>query len=587
MENLTTINKLAGQVRPSRRFEGVTTFRELTIVAILLGITNLFANYLLSPFFGLYEDDYELFLNSQIWNSHQLLGYIKDWCLGQAAQGRPIGFALNGIVGYLTRGHSLESAYLIGWLIMTINAVLLYLILSRASNRFAAVVGSVTYLLIPVDLSKMILMHRVFLHGSVLLLLVSLLLYTTGKIRWKAAGFICAASLLVIYEGFYLPFIVAPLLEPGPAKKKFRNFLLHLVLFCIPLGVILSVRYFTGEQRINVMATGGTEMLKRMAESMWVGPTTGISMFVLRPIETLLAADAFPKLVGFLCFSLIAAYLLGYSRIRPLNDQETWRGKAIFLGIAAVIAMVFPYILMYRESYYPPNMTVGRFTGAHAPAALGYASLAAVCAYICWFSMRRIRAVVVLIFAFYLSVLVAFGVHVQAAEYVEGWNNQQFVWRRVISQCPDVQEGMPILVDLEGLPASIAFPNYWPLCAWEGNTLSLFVQFPAAWKKPPRIDAYEADYEHEIRNGELLMKAPAWSSQWPTISDGNFIFFHFVDGDLRRISEPVMLFGKEFVPKKFEPAPALKLTRLGTTILGAKTSADWIWLHKASPYGQQ
>jgi hypothetical protein len=572
-----------GPAKESKFEARMGVFRELFAVTAFLGLVNLFTNYLLSPFFGVYEDDYMLFLPSQTWHAHDFIGYLQ-WCFTDPPQGRPTGWAINALLGYLTRGHSLEPAYVIGWVILTLNAVLLYVVLKRASNWFAALIGSVAYLVLPVDTSKMILMHRGFVHCSMTFLLIGLVLYTTGKLRWKIVGFICAIVSLTIWEGFFLPFIVAPFLIPGPTKKKLVGFLWHSLLCALVVCVFLGLRYYAGEQRVTAMAGGGIEMLKRMLYAMFVGPATGCITFVLRPIEVFWFADAFPKMVGIFLFCLIAAYFL-ISRVQLNNNPEPGGQKAVFLGVAAVIAVVFPYILMYRSDYFPANIAIGRLSCCHAPAAFGYASLTAVAAYVTWLLFKRFRPLVVFVFSAYLCFLVAFGVHVQTAEYVEGWNDQLFLWRRIIAQCADAGDGTTILVDVNGLPASQGFGALWPVGAAAGDVLRLFVQFPSEWKTSPAVNAYYTWCEYESKGDELLLKTPSWAeNHWPTIKDGNFIFLRFQNGDLRRISEPVALFGKQFSPKAPEEKAPQQLTHLGQTILGTKTSLNWRWFGKALFY---
>ena len=584
MEKTLTTGDIISHSQDPGAGKAMSVLREIPAVAVVLGVINFFANYLLSPFFGVYEDDYVLFLPSQTWGHHQLAHYLQ-WCFAEAPQGRPIGWVLNALLGYATRQHSLEAAYAVGWLILTLNAVLLYFVLKRASNWFAALIGSATYLVLPVDLSKMILMHRGYVHCSMTFLLIGLLLYTSGGRGRKVAGFVCAAVSLTIWEGFFLPFLVAPLLEAVPAKKKWKNLIWHTLFFVLVVSLVLGLRYAAGEQRVTAMAGGGMETVKRMIEAMVVGPWTGLSTFVLRPIEVLFFADTIPKVVGLLLFCAAASAFLFFG-IRLNSDRESGWEKACFLSLAAVTALIFPYILMFRSDYFPANIAIGRLSCCHAPAAFGYASLTAALAYVSWLIFRRFRRAVVLLLSLYLGSLVAFGIHVQETEYVEGWNNQQFVWRRIIAQCPDVREGMTILLDTDGLPASQGFGAQWPVGAAEESFRDL-VQLPVDWSSDsaPRVDGYFPWSDHELKDDTLVLKSPSWAPKaWPTIKDGNFIFLRFKDGDLRRVTEPVALFGKEFQPKPVEEKPPLKLTNLGENLLGTKNSSKWPWFSKALYY---
>lgn len=187
--------------------------------------------------------------------------------------------------------------------IVTCNAVLLYFILGRVIARPAAFVGSVTYLLLPVDLSKQILMLRGYLHFSMLFLLLALVLYGGGTARRKVVSYVMAALSLVTWEAFYLPFVVAPLLEVKPIRDKLRNFLIHVAIFPVPIVVRLLIRYLAGEQRVSEMAGGGFEMVLKMLAGMVIGPSTAAAAFFWRPLETFHYADSSAKVAGFLARS--------------------------------------------------------------------------------------------------------------------------------------------------------------------------------------------------------------------------------------------------------------------------------------------
>jgi hypothetical protein len=462
------VNKLAGQT--------VRKNRNLLIVLILGGISFL-ANYSLSPFFGIYEDDYMFFLPVQSWNFAQLFICLKG-CLLAAPQARPLGGMLSVLVAYLSRGGNLTVAYMIGWMIITCNAVLLYFILGRVIARPAAFVGAVTYLLLPVDLSKQILMLRGYVHFSMLFLLLALILYLGGTPRRKAVSYLVAALSLVTWEAFYLPFLVAPLLEVNPVRDKIRNFLIHLVIFPVPVLVTLLVRYLMGERRVSEMAGGGAGMLSKMLASTVIGPSTAAAAFFWRPLEALHYADASAKIVGVFGAVLVAFALIKLTR--PSVDFPN-RTAVFRLGVCALISMTLPYVLMYRFYYYPPNMSIGLVSVCHSAGAFGY-SLAAACIAAGLLKAWRYRIELWgVVIAAYFGILVVFGYHIQETEYVEGWNAQKLIWQRVISQCGDVSDGDTILVNLSGLPCSQMFSAAWIGSAGSG-ALSKFVEF-----RPPGL----------------------------------------------------------------------------------------------------
>ena len=65
---------------------------------------------MLCPFFGIYEDDYTEFIANLSFSRDQLFSYIQ-WCFSSCLPGRPLGWMLNGVVGYLSKGDTLTGGY--------------------------------------------------------------------------------------------------------------------------------------------------------------------------------------------------------------------------------------------------------------------------------------------------------------------------------------------------------------------------------------------------------------------------------------------------------------------------------------------
>ena len=563
--------------------ERKSTIKQSLLIALaLLGFCFL-ANYSLSGLFGVFEDDYLLFLNSQNWTFQAFSKYIH-WAFRAAPQGRPLGWALNALVGFITNGDHLDAAYMIGLLILTANAFVLYLVVRRCLDEKAAFIGAVTYLVLPCDLSKMILMHRAFVHLSMSCLLLGLFLFVNQSARSKLLGYVVAGMTLLIWEGFYIPFLFAPLLESLPLKARLRRLVVHGLIWGLTVGAVLLIRYATGEDRVAAMASGGGGMLVRMAQAVMIGPLTGLGTFVLRPWDALVDATAAPKEYGFWCALLVGSVLFCIVSTNADTGASEIKAGIGWAFLGGLLAMVCPYVLMYRPGYFPPNITIGRLSCVHAPSGFGYSLLAAAVYAGVARGMRRSRNVLNVVAALYLGLLAVFSVHIQRSQYVQGWDYQKSVWKDIIALSADVEPQTTILVAIDGVPYSQMFGSLW-LSGAAGVNFGRFVVLPKNWKTVPQVNAYYSWCEHVAKPDGMVLKSPSWSPQeWPIIRDGNFIFLQEINGRLVRKTEPVDLFGKMFFPKQPGPAPALQLTALGKRMIGDYDSANWRLLKDALPY---
>ena len=564
--------------------ERSASMKQTLAVFAALGCVGFLANFVLCPFFGIYEDDYTEFIANLSFSRDRLLSYVQ-WCFSSCFQGRPLGWMLNGVLGYLSKGDALTGGYLIGWLILTLNGLLIFLVLKRVIDARAAFIGALTYLLLPMDLSKQILMHRAFVHLSVTCLCLGLFFYVNREPRSKILSYLVASLSLIIWEGPYIAFLVAPVLESRTMREKIRNSVIHLLVFPIPILTALLLRYFSGEPRVTEMANSGGAMLWKMVQAMIVGPWTGLLMLIVRPVETLGYADAASKLVGLLAILFCAGAFTFLARTATNRGNQV---PIVWMALSALVAMSAPYILMYRPAYFPPNTSIGRLSAVHAGATLGYSLLTATIASALIKLWPRASSLWQPFVWLYFGLLVAFGFHVQETEYAEGWNAQKFIWQRLIAECSDVTEGGTILLDINGLPASQMFSSIWVVDAAGGEALSQFVQFPRTWKRMPELNALYSWCQHSEADGFLVLQSPSWDeSHWSKLTDGNFIFLRYQDGDIHRIVSPVTIFGKELVPKAITSAPALQLTTVGRQIFAQKTSNTWPFYRKAGYYPSQ
>jgi len=543
-------------------------------VLLLLALVSFAGIFLYSTFFGVYEDDYTETLTRilQERTPEFLAGVIGD--LQTAQQGRPLSWALNRILDHPFR-HSinLEYGYLAGWVIFTLNAYLIFTLLKKMLNQNAALVGALFLLLLPFDLSKPILMHRAFVYVSMTFLLVGLNLSKSGS-RWlQWLAYPVAYLSLVTWEAFYLPFLFAPLLWFEKSKRWVIRAGLHVVIWIAILGLTLLVRYLSGEDRVVALAGGGQGMLGKMLIAVLIGPAAAATATVTRPAEALFHAEPTSLLLG-LVAAVAVFHFLATVKQSPSVGPRPVDLKFLAAMVAGIAAVLFPYVLMYREGYFPPNTTIGRLSAVHAPAEPGFCILVSGFYFVMEHLLNRFRIVVNSLFAGFFGCLMAFSLHIQKTEYVEGWLAEREIWTQIRGLIPDVKEGMHVIVDVKDLPSSQMFPPWWLVGAF-ASLKKLFV-FPKAWQNPPTLALLYSWCEYEKTADSVTLKEPSWRPDfWPTLRSGNFILLREQNGELQRVDDPVEIFGITLAPKPREPAPPLELTSLGRQLLRPKNSLDW------------
>jgi hypothetical protein len=550
---------------------------------LLLALVSFTGIFLYSTFFGAYEDDYPETLPFFQGRKTQFLDTVAS-CLKNGPEGRPVSWALNVALDYLL-GHklNLEYGYLAGWVIFTLNAYLIFALLTKVLNQDAAIVGALFLLLIPFDLSKPILMHRAFVYLSMTFLLVGLTL-SNSRSKWlQWLAYPAAYLSLVTWEAFFLPFLVAPLLWFEKSKRWVIRAGLHVAIWIAMLGLTLLVRYLSGEDRVVALAGGGQGMLSKMLMAVLIGPAAAATATVTRPFEALFHAEPTSLLLGMFVAAAVFYFLAGSKQSQGVGPRLD-NLKFLAVMVAGIAGVLFPYLLMYRPGYFPPNTTIGRLSAVHSPAEPGFCILLSGLYLLVERLLNRYRILVQCLFAGFFGCLTAFSLHIQKTEYVEGWLAQRQIWTRIGQLIPDIREGMHVVVDLKNLPSSQMFQPVW-LNGESSTSLEQLFVFPKEWHDPPTLSGLAPWSDHEKTADSVTLKEPSWRpDDWPTLRSGNFILLREENGELQRVDEPVDIFGVTLTPKPREPAPALKLTSLGRRLLMPKDSRDWPLLRRAVQY---
>jgi hypothetical protein len=174
--------------------------------------------------YGFYEDDYWGIVPwfktpvAELWK--ETISQLETW-----PTGRPLNHILPewfSWLGYHLAG--VEGIYFLGFLVHSLNAFLIYLLLRKWLGNWAAILAGCLLVLIPADTTRIFLLHSAHVHTSLTFLLIALLITRT---RFWAAAYPIAGLSLLSYETAFLPFIVFPLFF-ADRQKRFSRWLLHL-----------------------------------------------------------------------------------------------------------------------------------------------------------------------------------------------------------------------------------------------------------------------------------------------------------------------------------------------------------------------
>lgn len=567
------------------------------VVTIML--VTFIAHFVFFPFFGIYDDDYILTLPTMGWSWHDFANALSGaWIHPVFA--RPLNFFLRGIIFFFTvhNGH-LAAGFLLSWLLVSANAILLYTLIRRILPHAPALIGSLVFVLFPLDTSRQILMIQTDLLVAIFLLLVCFHLYFAG--RYLAAYALVMISLLNL-ESLFPPFLAAPILVAGFAgtgswKNFFKKLFTHAVVLAALFGFFVLGRLALGESRAREVSLKAGDTIGRMVRLGTEGPWHGLEALIQRPLDGALHCGA--RLLPYVLLT-IAATAWALSRRNRQDDIETKvssaspvrekRRAALYVFVGGLLVWSLSYVLWVPDDYFPPVVNIGRETGMHAAAAIGAGLAAAGLAV--WIGSLSFmpKRVLVLAFSCYCGALVAFGVQIQLTEYVTYWGQTKRFWNVLLDQIRDIQDGDVVLVELSSdnrvMPVTKGFgefdqESYFPMA------LPYFVDFPAAWEQKPRVYGLWAGCGHDDLSDSIKLHTPIWAPTiWPTIHSGNFIYFRARNGRLERVTDWVTIEGKQLQPKTApkEDLPPLRFSKIYLNLTSSADSKNWPTLRNARNY---
>jgi hypothetical protein len=525
--------------------------KKTILAALVLSSIVLISLYVRVQDYGFYEDDYWAivpFLKApvtQLWSNS--VSQFHIW-----SQGRPLNHSVP--MWFARAGYSLAGVpgiYFLGFLVQSLNAFLLYLLLRKWLDHWSAILGGSLLILLPADTTHIFLEHSTQLHTSVTCLLLALLIKRT---RFWPFSYPVAALSLLSYETPYLPFIVFPLFFVD-RKKRIFQWLIHLALCGGTLLAIFAIRLRLSDSRANSMVSqpGGT--VWRMISSLWIGPVTSLKTLGRAVLQAPHAQTPFAFL-----FAAAGAILLLFV-LRAERDSDTLapaaiRSRSVTLFFAGLASWIFAYLLTLTN--YPPNQMSGRMTSVHLAAVFGLAcSIIAVTAYLRSFPDFRLKTAVTAIMISLVGVFILYDLRIQSA-FAAAWKTEQQFWRRVIQLCPDLSpKTRVIFVGTEPRQNEFILSNSWTDVLMLGEIFT-FSPGPLLFY----YDGLAPVADIRVENNQVTWKPFFWEDRRETLDLDNVIILQGKGEYITRINAfqipgaPFPLHSKELVLSQAQPSPS-------------------------------
>jgi hypothetical protein len=556
------------------------------------------AHFIFFPLFGLYEDDYIYTLPPMNFSWAEFSRSLVDaW--RDPVQARPLNHFLRQIFFFFTVRHGhLAAGFLLNWVLVSANGVILYSVIRRILSHPVALIGALVFVLFPIDTSRQILMIQTDLLVPICLLLVCFHLYLSR--RYWMAYVLIGVSMLDL-ESLFPPFLAAPLLLAGLAgvsswKSLLKKVIIHGLIMAMIFGLFVVGRIALGEERARSASSNAVDSIVRVVRLGTEGPFHSLIALIQRPLDGAIHCNAALFPYALLAIAVTAWGLSGSlpGRDEPAPDSlgrgQPERRAALYVFIGGLMVWSLGYVLWIPDDYFPPVISIGRMSAEHSAAAIGAGLAAAgVAVWILSLSITPKR-LFVLAFSCYCGALVSFAVEIQLTEYVPYWEETKRFWSELLNQIRDIQDGDVVLVeqsdDPRAMPITKGFgefdeETYLPLA------LPLFVDFPNTWKQNPRVYGVWNGCGVDDLGDSIKVHTPMWAPTiWPTIHSGSFIYFRVMDGRLERVTGPVTIEGKQLVPKQpsADDLPSLPLSKVYLNLTSPPAIKQWPSLRAAKNY---
>jgi hypothetical protein len=589
--------------------------RTIAVVGLLAAVAwvSHFSQY---RTFGFYSDDQSFACQTFTWDWPHMLELSGRLTHSfPEPQGRPLGFWLGWMIPFLClKAGGVPAMFVAGWVILTINAVLVDRLVRRlVPTGPVPVLAGIFFILFPADTNREFLCAAHILQPSLTFMLVAALLYLDGGWVRRVFCYVLIAASLLTYENGMLPIYAVPLLEAARDRVWIRRSVWHGIIVSAIVGIDFLSRILWGEYRV-MQATGSKLItLAEVIGGTLIGPASALRGLEVRffqgiqdaidgrPDSRLLLASATGVilLVAGLAsrwgrwqreaFAPVAAGgstdepslpvvpiqpgMIDYGgpaprvcRAESHTAVTAGLGRLAWFGTATVFVS---YLLSF--THFPPSLIEGQSTSVHLSTAVGAAVLLA-CAAGGLLGLRpddrRWGIAVGLAVAVYGAGLLQAAIDEQRA-YGLLWSERQQFWIQVLDLCPDLENGTMVICD--GFPPRYSY--FMPLVSW-GDTLVFrqVYQLPG-FTSPPELQPFTKTDDFGPWQ-KSVSRNPAGEAYWSTLPyghtketsllpEGNIILLH-VDqetGDVTREGGTIQIGGKPF---RLKPIPRRQVPPFAT-----------------------
>ncbi len=554
--------RLTNPIKPRSQLETIG------MVVLIPGIIWL-AHFWYSASFGLYEDDITIIPTAIQTKLPDLLKYLGNYIIHLYGHGRPLSDVFVELFSNLTYPIAgLHGLYFAGFTVLSLNAILFYLLLKRVASPAFAITGALAYCLFAADTTEPYVIAALGLHPSITFLLLAAHAYLSGK---RVLSYFIILGTIFCYETAYLVFMAVPLLEALWDRAWRKRLVRHAIIVIAILGLVIFLRSFSSEARVSGL--GLKDLLTTPITHSIIGPVVAMGSYLYRPIQALRAINleiALAVIGSFAAFGLVLSRLqwdsLGvkenlWGGIKSKSARDwisairKWNwppGLPVALkplarlGLSGLVMLVLAYPLTFTIR---PYAITGRDTRVHLAAVVGATILLTSLIAFLFYIARSLNAKKALVWACaaFLALLVGFGFVVQK-EYSQAWADQRAFWTALLPQIQDMTNGTVILADPKGLGnTKQAGGNTWNM----PRVLNQIYTFPAEWKTPPRVFRLEPGWEKNLVNDQGLFKLDASTTMAPpslytTAKSTDVILFDSGGRKLTRQTGPLTIDGKTY-----------------------------------------
>ena len=554
-----------------RESQAVITLASLLFIAALIWVTRFWH----SPQYGFYEDDYTRIPQALSMTGSELWKIIAQAFRYFDNHGKPLHSTLIYSLALIGgRVGDLFGVYIIGYLMVTINAFLFYWLIKRISYQTFAIISALAYCLYSADTTQAFITHSLGLQPSLTFLLLAMHAYLSDK---KILSYLLITGILLNYETPFLIFLSAPLLRKNWDKGLLRDLAQNTIIVVGMLISVFLIRYLIGESRVSSLDF--PDVVTIPITHMIQGPLVAFGAYFFRPIQAIQKINAEMVLLMAISFPVFAWILikLKFGKMqglsaegnRPvLQDQEgivnipklkfgEWKNLGEFymplkLGITGIVMLILAYPLTFTVRAFAIS---GRDTRVHFGAVIGAALLLGSILYAALFLAQRYKSRKVLAFtiAGVFSLLLGFGLVVQK-DYQRAWILQQELWSDIVKFVPDLDDGTVILVDPDGLvDTKYIAANTWSM----PMVLKFIYQFPDNWQLTPRAHRLLPDWEERLLYNSLEIKAVDFSWEYVVVPWKDTVILETSEGRVVSRLEECQIDGDIYKLKEIETGPGV------------------------------